>query len=76
MVLFIIFFCDCDVVFSQIPTVHVWWTSLGYVCVSVRLSGNILNGILIDVRFNDRWHTFTPTAAKGGQVAPIQADII
>ncbi|KIM37052.1 hypothetical protein M413DRAFT_20390 [Hebeloma cylindrosporum] len=23
----------------------------------------------LDVRFNDRWHTFTPTAAKGGQVA-------
>ncbi|KAL1673693.1 RNA-binding domain-containing protein [Schizophyllum commune] len=22
----------------------------------------------LDVRFNDRWHTFTPTAAKGGQV--------
>jgi len=21
----------------------------------------------LDVRFNDRWHTFTPTAAKGGQ---------
>ncbi|EGO03936.1 hypothetical protein SERLA73DRAFT_84149 [Serpula lacrymans var. lacrymans S7.3] len=29
----------------------------------------------LDVRFNDRWHTFTPTAAKGGQVVPIQADI-
>ncbi|KAF8644912.1 hypothetical protein AX16_008195 [Volvariella volvacea WC 439] len=29
----------------------------------------------LDVRFNDRWHTFTPTAAKGGQVAPIQTDI-
>jgi len=28
----------------------------------------------VDVRFNDRWHTFTPTAAKGGQVAPMQAD--
>lgn len=27
-----------------------------------------------DVRFNDRWHTFTPTAAKGGQVAPMQSD--
>ena len=24
-----------------------------------------------DVRFNDRWHTFTPSAAKGGQVAPM-----
>jgi len=29
----------------------------------------------LDVRFNDRWHTFTPTAAKGGQVAAIQADV-
>ncbi|KAG6816015.1 hypothetical protein H0H87_009467 [Tephrocybe sp. NHM501043] len=29
----------------------------------------------LDVRFNDRWHTFTPTAAKGGQVAPMQADV-
>ncbi|KAF9072705.1 RNA-binding domain-containing protein [Rhodocollybia butyracea] len=29
----------------------------------------------LDVRFNDRWHTFTPSAAKGGQVAPIQADV-
>jgi len=28
----------------------------------------------LDVRFNDRWHTFTPTAAKGGQAIPIQAD--
>jgi len=27
---------------------------------------------LLDVRFNDRWHTFTPTAAKGGQIAPLQ----
>jgi RNA recognition motif-containing protein len=25
----------------------------------------------LDVRFNDRWHTFTPSAAKGGQMAPI-----
>jgi RNA recognition motif-containing protein len=29
----------------------------------------------LDVRFNDRWHTFTPTAAKGGQVAAIQTDV-
>ena len=28
----------------------------------------------LDVRFNDRWHTFTPGAAKGGQTAPMQAD--
>ncbi|KAG8919986.1 hypothetical protein FRC00_010646, partial [Tulasnella sp. 408] len=25
----------------------------------------------IDVSFNDRWHTFTPTAAKGGTIAPM-----
>ncbi|KAI0320586.1 RNA-binding domain-containing protein [Amylostereum chailletii] len=30
----------------------------------------------LDVRFNDRWHTFTPTAAKGGQAMPMQADVI
>jgi hypothetical protein len=28
----------------------------------------------LDVRFNDRWHTFTPTAAKGGQAVPMQPD--
>ncbi|KAL5522607.1 hypothetical protein ACEPAG_8624 [Sanghuangporus baumii] len=28
----------------------------------------------LDVRYNDRWHTFTPHAARGGTVAPIQAD--
>ncbi|KAI0296292.1 hypothetical protein B0F90DRAFT_1747081 [Multifurca ochricompacta] len=28
----------------------------------------------LDVRFNDRWHTFTPTAAKGGQMVSIQPD--
>lgn len=26
----------------------------------------------LDVRFNDRWHTFTPSSAKGGQA--MQAD--
>ncbi|KAJ7734956.1 hypothetical protein DFH07DRAFT_754198 [Mycena maculata] len=30
----------------------------------------------LDVRFNDRWHTFTPTAAKGGQIALGQADMV
>ena len=29
----------------------------------------------LDVRFNDRWHTFTPTAAKGGQLGAMQADM-
>ena len=30
--------------------------------------------LLADVRFSTRWHTFSQTAAKGGQVAPMQAD--
>ncbi|KAJ8693466.1 g-strand binding protein [Pleurotus ostreatus] len=29
----------------------------------------------LDVRFNDRWHTFTPTAAKGGQAPAIPAEV-
>ncbi|KAG6375799.1 hypothetical protein JVT61DRAFT_2655 [Boletus reticuloceps] len=29
----------------------------------------------LNVRFNDRWHTVTPTAAKGGQVMPMQPDM-
>ena len=28
----------------------------------------------LDVRFNDRWHTFTPTAAKGGHAVAMQPD--
>lgn len=40
-----------------------------------RILGNLTLFRALDVRFNDRWHTFTPTAAKGGQVQPIQADI-
>jgi len=28
----------------------------------------------LDVRYNDRWHTFTPTAAKGGQAVTMQPD--
>lgn len=28
----------------------------------------------LDVRFNDRWHTFTPSAAKGGQAVAMQAE--
>lgn len=28
----------------------------------------------LDVRFNDRWHTFTPTAARGGQMSAIITD--
>ena len=30
----------------------------------------------LGVRFNDRWHTFTPTVAKGGQAVPMQPDIM
>ncbi|KAJ7902624.1 hypothetical protein B0H14DRAFT_2427841 [Mycena olivaceomarginata] len=30
----------------------------------------------LDVRFNDRWHTFTPTAAKGGQLGLGQVDMV
>ncbi|KAF7326407.1 hypothetical protein MVEN_02618400 [Mycena venus] len=30
----------------------------------------------LDVRFNDRWHTFTPTSAKGGQLGVGQADMV
>lgn len=36
----------------------------------------LMNTPYVDVRFNDRWHTFTPSAAKGGQVAPMQADMV
>ena len=35
----------------------------------------LINSFFTDVRFNDRWHTFTPTAAKGGQMNAMQADI-
>ena len=28
----------------------------------------------LDVRFNDRWHTFSPTSAKGGQAIPMGTD--
>ncbi|KAJ7785340.1 hypothetical protein DFH07DRAFT_976156 [Mycena maculata] len=30
----------------------------------------------LDIQFNDRWHTFTPTAAKGGQIAPGQVEMM
>ncbi|KAI0760605.1 RNA-binding domain-containing protein [Fomes fomentarius] len=29
----------------------------------------------LDVRFNDRWHTFSPSAAKGGQAIPLPAEV-
>ena len=34
----------------------------------------ITYSFVLDVRFNDRWHTFSPDAAKGGQVAPAAAE--
>ena len=30
----------------------------------------------VDVRFNDRWHTFTPTAARGGNAVPVPPDSV
>ncbi|KAF9009893.1 hypothetical protein BDQ17DRAFT_1347091 [Cyathus striatus] len=36
----------------------------------------VYGGRPLDVRFNDRWHTFTPTAAKGGQIQPMVADVV
>lgn len=57
---------------SQIPELYVWRSPVGYVGLSYVLFYFI--AIFLDVRFNDRWHTFTPSAAKGGQVAPMQSD--
>jgi len=42
--------------------------------LSVDLCRCSLFFVSLDVRFNDRWHTFTPSAAKGGQVAPMQPE--
>jgi RNA recognition motif-containing protein len=39
-----------------------------------KFQGYMYGGRPLDVRFNDRWHTFTPSAAKGGQVAPMQSE--
>jgi len=38
-----------------------------------KFQGYMYGGRPLDVRFNDRWHTFTPTAAKGGQA---MADVV
>ena len=61
---------------SQIPALYVWWSSFGYVSLLFFAVGLSMNMPCLDVRFNDRWHTFTPSAAKGGQVAPMQADMV
>ncbi|KAF9051870.1 hypothetical protein BJ165DRAFT_1413791 [Panaeolus papilionaceus] len=56
----------CGVVqFAQIPEAE---TAIA------KFQGYVYGGRPLDVRFNDRWHTFTPSSAKGGQVAPMQAD--
>ena len=43
-------------------------------CYAAKFQQYMYGGRPLDVRFNDRWHTFTPTAAKGRQAIPIQAD--
>ncbi|KZV98163.1 RNA-binding domain-containing protein [Exidia glandulosa HHB12029] len=40
-----------------------------------KFTGYIYGGRPLDVRFNDRWHTFSPSAAKGGLVQPM-ADVV
>ncbi|KZT35376.1 RNA-binding domain-containing protein, partial [Sistotremastrum suecicum HHB10207 ss-3] len=39
-----------------------------------KFQGYMYGGRPLNVAFNDRWHTFTPTAAKGGSVVPILTD--
>ncbi|EIW78302.1 RNA-binding domain-containing protein [Coniophora puteana RWD-64-598 SS2] len=57
----------CGVVqFAQVPEAE---TAIA------KFQSYMYGGRPLDVRFNDRWHTFTPTAAKGGQIAPMQADM-
>ncbi|KAI6106977.1 hypothetical protein EDD17DRAFT_1888537 [Pisolithus thermaeus] len=56
----------CGVVqFSQVPEAE---TAIA------KFQHYMYGGRPLDVRFNDRWHTFSPSAAKGGQVMPMQAD--
>ena len=69
------FFSNHDCL-SQIPALYVWWSSFGYVSLLFFAVDLLKNTPHLDVRFNDRWHTFTPSAAKGGQVAPMQADMV
>ncbi|KAH9916963.1 RNA-binding domain-containing protein [Epithele typhae] len=57
----------CGVVqFAQIPEAE---TAIA------KFQQYMYGGRPLDVRFNDRWHTFTPSAAKGGQAMPIQTDV-
>ncbi|KZT07037.1 RNA-binding domain-containing protein, partial [Laetiporus sulphureus 93-53] len=53
----------CGVVqFSQVPEAE---TAIA------KFQNYMYGGRPLDVRFNDRWHTFTPSAAKGGQALPL-----
>jgi len=51
--------------FSQVPEAE---TAIA------KFQGYMYGGRPLDVRFNDRWHTFSPDAAKGGQIAPMATD--
>ena len=73
----------CGVVqFSQVPEAEtaigtplkISTLNVGHDSVAAKFQQYMYGGRPLDVRFNDRWHTFTPTAAKGGQVMPMQAD--
>lgn len=57
----------CGVVqFAQIPEAE---TAIA------KFQHYMYGGRPLDVRFNDRWHTFSPTAAKGGQVQPMPTEM-
>lgn len=54
----------------------VWRTVMSLTSLpAAKFQQYMYGGRPLDVRFNDRWHTFTPTAAKGGQVMPMQPDM-
>ena len=46
--------------------------SVPYLMFSVMRYSLLMSSL--DVRFNDRWHTFAPSAARGGQAIPMPAD--
>ncbi|TBU60208.1 RNA-binding domain-containing protein [Dichomitus squalens] len=48
--------------------------SCSHVMSPAKFQQYMYGGRPLDVRFNDRWHTFSPGAAKGGQTVPMQAD--
>lgn len=47
-----------------------WWED------AAKFQQYVYGGRPLDVRFNDRCHTFSPTAAKGGQAVPMQPDVM